>query len=224
VAGFNRESEQWRGAAERRLCGYLVELATSWSGLLVIPARVDVAEPESHVRHGRHLHGETGRQQLGRFGHNTQTALISVYDFVRVWQLQYFGSTNNTPNTAADGDYTGTGMSNTNKFLAGFNPTNPAAYLHIISAANTNGTDINVIYLGPMAIAPGRRALRHVPMCWSSRRARQVATTRITSSAPTWTDVLSGGTGTRYRDQHGRCWRRDQHGPSRYYRVRVLVP
>ena len=74
--------------------------------------------------------------------------LIGVYDPFAWWQLSYFGSTNNTANTAPGADYTGTGMSNTNKFLAGFNPTNPAAYLHIISIATTNTTDINVIYLG----------------------------------------------------------------------------
>ncbi|HUJ70901.1 MAG TPA: hypothetical protein VLZ30_01565, partial [Verrucomicrobiae bacterium] len=62
------------------------------------------------------------------------------------WQIQYFGSTNN-PNAAAGADPYGTGMSNTNKFLAGFNPTNPSAYLHIISIIEQNANVI-VTYLG----------------------------------------------------------------------------
>jgi PKD repeat protein len=83
---------------------------------------------------------------------NTQTALINVYDPFAWWQLQYFGSTNNGASTAPGGDYTGTGMSNTNEFLAGFNPTNAAAYLHIISIVEQSvggNTNVVVTYLGP---------------------------------------------------------------------------
>ncbi len=47
------------------------------------------------------------------------------------WQLQYFGSTNCAA-CGGNADFDGNGMSNTNKFLAGFNPTNNVAYPHII--------------------------------------------------------------------------------------------
>ena len=77
--------------------------------------------------------------------------LISVYDPFAWWQLQYFGSTNSSANTGPGGDSTGTGMSNTNKFMAGFNPTSAAAYLHIISIAEqlvSGDTNVVVTYLG----------------------------------------------------------------------------
>jgi uncharacterized repeat protein (TIGR03803 family) len=81
-------------------------------------------------------------------GCGTNTAVIDVYSPFAWWQLTYFGSTNYSFNTSPSGDYTGTGMSNTNKFLAGFNPTNPAAYLRVISIARANGTNVVVTYLG----------------------------------------------------------------------------
>ncbi|HUJ72956.1 MAG TPA: PKD domain-containing protein, partial [Verrucomicrobiae bacterium] len=74
------------------------------------------------------------------------TSLISVYDPFAWWQLSYFGNTNN-PNGAPGGDSTGTGMSNTNKFLAGFNPANPSAYLHIIGITEQTASVV-VTYLG----------------------------------------------------------------------------
>ena len=60
-------------------------------------------------------------------------------------------------------------MSNTNQFLAGFNPTNATAYVHIISVAKTNSTDVNVGYLGasgdssrsPCPVVPHQRVGVH---------------------------------------------------------------
>ncbi len=86
----------------------------------------------------------------GGSGTNSQTALINVYDPFAWWRLQYFG-TNSSARTAPGGDYTGTGMSNTNKFMAGFNPTNAAAYLHVISIVEQSVAGTNsvvVTYLG----------------------------------------------------------------------------
>ena len=86
----------------------------------------------------------------GGSGTDTVVNLVSVYDPFAWWQLGYFGATNN-PSAAPDADYTGTGLSNTNKFLVGFNPANPAAYLHIISVVEQSvagNTNIAVTYLG----------------------------------------------------------------------------
>jgi PKD repeat protein len=161
---------------------------------------------------------------LGGSGTDTVVNLINVYAPFAWWQLQYFDSTNNSANTAPGGDYTGTGMSNTNKFLAGFNPTNAAAYLHIISVSTMNGTNIDVVYLG----ANGDST-------WSPGIASR---TNVLDYAPGdaggnytnggWqdtgqTNILSGGTGTgivtNMVDAGGAT-----NTPSRYYRVRVLVP
>ena len=63
---------------------------------------------------------------------NTATTPANNGRGIRLALSKIRGSTNN-PNAAPDADATGSGMSNLNKFLAGFNPANPAAYLHIIS-------------------------------------------------------------------------------------------
>ena len=62
----------------------------------------------------------------------------------QVWQLQYFGCTN-CPEAAPDADPLGKGMSNTNQFLAGLNPTNAASVFRIISAKLT-GADFVVTW------------------------------------------------------------------------------
>jgi len=86
-------------------------------------------------------------------------------------------------------------MNNTNKFLAGFNPTVSGAYLHIISTVKT-GSDINVTYLGASGDStysggPASRTnvLEFTPV-------RLVATTATASQALVVTDILSGGLGS----------------------------
>ena len=61
------------------------------------------------------------------------------------WASSY-GLTGGSALGTADPD--GDGMNNTNEFLAGFNPTNNAAYLHVISVAKSSTTNITVTYLG----------------------------------------------------------------------------
>ncbi len=56
------------------------------------------------------------------------------------WQLQYFGCTN-CPQAAADADFDGDGMSNTNEFLAGTVPTNSDSVLRILSL-DAQGNDV----------------------------------------------------------------------------------
>ena len=125
--------------------------------------------------------------------------------------------------SGANASYTGDGMSNTNKFLAGFSPVNPAAYLHIISIAPTNTTDINVIYLGANGddtytpgIASRTNVLEFTAGTASGSYSNNFATTGQTN-------ILSGGNGlgvvTNMVDVGGAT-----NTPTRYYRIRVLVP
>jgi polygalacturonase/PKD repeat protein len=157
----------------------------------------------------------------GASGPFTQT--INVYDPFAWWQHQYFGSTNNSGNTGPGADYTGTGMSNTNKFMAGFNPINAAAYLHIISAAKS-GTNIVVTYLG------ANGDTNYVPGFLSRTNVLDFTTGSANGGYANagWqdtfqTNILSGGTGlgtvTNMTDYGGTT-----NGPTRYYRVRVLLP
>ena len=154
----------------------------------------------------------------------------------QTWQLQYFGCTN-CPQAAPDADPLGKGMSNTNQFLVGFNPTNAAAYLHITSVTRPSGATTNVVvaYLG----ASGDTNWSGGPT--SRTNVLEFTTGTITGTTTgnyansSWTQVpgqtnvlgvglsVNGGTGlgtaTNMVDSGGAT-----NKPSRYYRVRVLLP
>ena len=140
------------------------------------------------------------------------------------WQSQYFGGSGN-PAAAGDADPDGDGMSNTNEFLAGFNPTNNAAYVHVISVVKTNTTDIKVTYLGangnsttvpPMA---SRTNVLEISLGGVGGSTGNNYSNNFTSAQ---TNILSGGTGlggvSSFIDTNGAV------GLTRYYRIRVLVP
>jgi len=159
---------------------------------------------------------------LGGSSTDTVANLISVYDPFTWWQLNYFGTTNNSGNTAPTADYTGTGMSNTNKFLAGFSPVDPTAYLHIISILKSS-TNVTVIYLGAngdSTWSPGIASRTNVLEFTVGTGSGDYSNNFVSANV---TNILSGGTGT------GVVTNMVDSGsaintPSRYYRVRVLVP
>jgi PKD repeat protein len=70
--------------------------------------------------------------------------LITVLTAFQAWQNQYFGCTN-CPQALPDADPLGKGMSNTNQFLAGLNPTNPASLFRIISIV-PQGTNVVITW------------------------------------------------------------------------------
>lgn len=135
------------------------------------------------------------------------------------WQTHYFPG--GGPAAASGADPDGDGMSNTNEFLAGLNPTNNTAYAHVISIVKSS-TNMVVTYLG----ANGDST-------WSPGSASRTNVLEFTTGAPNGsysnnfastgqTNILSGGTGlgtvTSFVDTNGAT------GSTRYYRVRVLVP
>ena len=137
------------------------------------------------------------------------------------WE-QIYGITNCA---VCDGNssYTGDGMSNTNKFLAGFNPTNSAAYLRVISVTEANGTNIVVTYLGANGddtYTPGFASRTNV-LEFATGTANGSYSNNFASTGQT--NILSGGNGygtvTNMVDVGGAT-----NAPSRYYRVRVLLP
>ena len=141
------------------------------------------------------------------------------------WQDHYFTSPElgNPAFSGPNADPLGKGISNTNQFLAGFNPTSGAAYPHIISIARTNTTDINVIYLGASGdnTYAGGPTLRTNVLEYTTGTANGSYTDNFVSTGQT--NVLSGGSGlgvvANIVDSGGAT-----NKPSRYYRVRVLVP
>jgi endoglucanase len=124
----------------------------------------------------------------------------------QAWQVQYFGSTTNLSG-AANADPLGKGISNTNQFLLGLNPVNPASTFKITSETSQ----------GP-----------NVVITWKTAGVRTNALQAATGgsygtngfadiSGPIIINV-SGDTTTNYTDAGGAT-----NVPSRFYRVR-LVP
>ncbi len=121
------------------------------------------------------------------------------------WQMQYFGSTN-SPAAAADADPDGDGMSNTNEFLAGSDPTNNLSALRILSV-RAQGNDMVITW----------------QTVGGKTNAVQAATVNVYTNdlADISSPLLIAGSGdvsTNYTDSGGAT-----NVPARFYRVR-LVP
>ena len=137
------------------------------------------------------------------------------------WVTHYGLTGGNALGTA---DPLGKGMDNTNQFLAGFNPTNAAAYLRITAVSKTNAnTDIRVDYLGASGDSTysGGPASRTNVLEFTTGSGGSYNSNSFASTGQT--NVLSGGTGFGTQatmvDPGGAT-----NVPARYYRVRVLVP
>jgi hypothetical protein len=134
--------------------------------------------------------------------------------------LSHYGLTGGNALGTADPD--GDGMINTNEFLAGFNPTNNAASLRIISAAKS-GNDMNITYRGANGDTSytGGPSFRTNILEFSIGTANGSYSNNFSSTGQT--NILSGGTGfgvvTNMVDTGGAT-----NKPARYYRVRVVVP
>jgi rhamnogalacturonan endolyase len=72
-----------------------------------------------------------------------QVKLVVLTPF-QTWQMQYFSCTD-CPQAAATTDPDGDGMSNTNEFLAGTNPTNSASALRIVDVTQESD-DVRIIW------------------------------------------------------------------------------
>jgi polygalacturonase len=134
--------------------------------------------------------------------------LIAVMTAFQGWQLQFFGCTN-CPQAQANADPDGDGMSNTNEFLAGTNPTNSLSGLRIISATQQS-TNVVITW----TTAGG-----------SSNAVQAAAGATGGNYSNNFSDISgvliiqgSGDVTTNYTDFAGAT-----NTPSRYYRVR-LVP
>ncbi len=132
------------------------------------------------------------------------------------WALQYFRCTNDgTLCTQAlpDADPYGKGMSNTNQFLVGLDPTNPASLFQIISVAPQQGTNMVITW----TTAGGHTNMVQV----TGGDATGGYSTNNFADIPSSQTILPGTGGdasTNYADPGGAT-----NVPSRYYRIR-LVP
>jgi PKD repeat protein len=145
---------------------------------------------------------------------NTKTAYITVITAAQSWQNHYGVAPDSS-------DPLGKGISNTNQFMAGFNPNNAAASLRVISVQTSNA-DVSVTYLG----ASGDNTYAGGPQFRTNvlEYAGGVGGNYSNGFSNTGiSQVLSNGNGSgtvsTMTDTGGAT-----NVPSRYYRVRVLVP
>jgi PKD repeat protein/endonuclease/exonuclease/phosphatase family metal-dependent hydrolase len=137
--------------------------------------------------------------------------LIAAITPFQAWQLQYFGCTN-CPQAAPDADPLGKGMSNTNQFLAGLNPTNPASVFQIRSVAADSSNNVLITWS-----TAGVRTNAVQATAGDAGGGYSTESFQDLSNATVIINV-SGDTATNYTDVGGAT-----NIPSRYYRVR-LVP
>jgi autotransporter-associated beta strand protein len=150
--------------------------------------------------------------------------LITVVTALQAWQMQYFGCTN-CPQAAPDADPLGKGISNTNQFLLGLNPTSAAAYPHVIKIAKS-GPDMNITYLGADGDnmwSPGIASRTNVlEFTHGSGSGYNGNYSNNFVSVTGGTNILSGGSGTgtvvTVTDTGAAT------GTSRYYRIRIIAP
>ncbi len=135
---------------------------------------------------------------------NTQPGYIRVLTPFAAWQMQYFGCTN-CSQAAPDADPLGKGMSNTNQFLAGLNPTNSASMLRIISVI-PQGHDVVITWTTAGGIT---NAVQAGVGSYSTNFTDISGSIVILGNGDTTTNYLDAGAAT--------------NGPTRFYRVR-LVP
>jgi PKD repeat protein/FtsP/CotA-like multicopper oxidase with cupredoxin domain len=152
---------------------------------------------------------------------NIPNYIIALTPFAS-WQTEYYGTTNN-PNGAPNVDPTGNGFNNQQDYLAGFDPLNSAAYPHIISIVRA-GNNIRITYLGAsgdLSWSPGFQSRTNVLEFTAGTANGSYSSNNFLSTGKT--NILSGGYGqgqvTTVTDNGGAT-----NKPSRYYRIRVLVP
>ena len=126
-------------------------------------------------------------------------------------------------NALGTADPDGDGMDNTNEFQAGFSPINSSAYLHITSVVKT-GADVRITYLGAngdTTYSGGPSSRTNVLEFTTGTVNGSYSSNNFVSTGQT--NILSGGTGvgllTNMIDVGGAT-----NKPSRYYRIRVLLP
>jgi aryl-phospho-beta-D-glucosidase BglC (GH1 family) len=126
----------------------------------------------------------------------------------QAWQMQYFGSTTNVL-AASNADPYGKGISNTNQFLLGLNPTNPASVFKILDES-PQGND--------MLISWATAGVRTNALQASSGDGNGGYATNFADISGPIIITPIGDTTTNWTDGGGAT-----NGPARYYRIR-LVP
>jgi hypothetical protein len=156
----------------------------------------------------------------------SQAYSVTVISQYSSWQ-SFYGLSGTL--SGGNASYTGDGMSNTNKVLAGFSPTSAAAYLRIISiskAVAAGATNVTVTYLGSNGDTnwvPGVALRTNVlDYCVGTANGSYNGTFLPVPAAGA-TNIFSNGKGLGVTASMTES-NVPASSSSRYYRVRVLLP
>jgi DNA/RNA endonuclease G (NUC1)/PKD repeat protein len=133
--------------------------------------------------------------------------LITVLTAFQAWQNQYFGCTN-CAQAQPDVDPLGKGISNTNQFLAGLNPTNPASLFRIISVV-PQGSNVVITWKAAGAHTNAVQVMGGGPAGAYGTNFTDLSGSIILQG--------SGDVTTNYVDSGGAT-----NVPSRFYRIRLV--
>ena len=140
---------------------------------------------------------------------NVQPNLIIVLTPFQNWQLQYFHCTN-CPQAATSADPDGDGFSNQQEFQAGTDPTDPGSSPFQITAIAQQGNDIMLTWTTAAGMTNVVQAATGPSSDYFSS---------FTDLSPIIVPSGDGLASTNYLDGGGAT-----NTPSRYYRIRLLVP
>jgi len=99
---------------------------------------------DSSVTNGVHYYYVVTAVNAGAESTNSNEAAALPVAAYQQWQMLYFGCTN-CPAAQGDADPLGKGISNTNQFLLGLNPNNPASVFRVI-AITPQGTNLVITW------------------------------------------------------------------------------
>ena len=105
---------------------------------------VNTSYTDSSVTNGVHYYYVVTAVNAGAESTNSNEAGAVPLSAYQQWQLLYFGCTN-CVQAQGDADPSGKGISNTNQFLLGLNPTNPASIFRVIAIA-PQGTNLMITW------------------------------------------------------------------------------
>jgi hypothetical protein len=144
---------------------------------------------------------------------NTCSQAVTLLDPFTAWQQWYFGCTNLAlcPQAAPTADPLGKGISNTNQFLLGLNPTNPASVFRIISIARKAQTN-TVTWRTSGGDPNGMAAITNVVQGAVGTAKGDYNSTNFSDITAPIAIVPQGDTITNYSDGSG---------TNQYYRIRL---
>jgi hypothetical protein len=204
TAGDKQVTLSWN--ASSGATGYNVKRALVSSGTYttITNGLTNTGYTDGSVTNGVHYYYVVTAVNAGAESTNSNEAGAVPLAAYQQWQLLYFGCTN-CVQAQGDADPSGKGISNTNQFLLGLNPANPASVFRITTVV-AEGTNLMITW--KTAGVRTNVVQARTGVSYSTNEFADISGPIVINS--------SGDTVTNYTDIGGAT-----NFPARYYRVRL---